>query len=97
MLNEKVTISICGYSYRLRTDNAKQLISMSAEVEKRITDYCAANDAMEKTDATIFTALDLATEIHTLRTECSELEQNNEALKKWARQCALNLIYLSFA
>lgn len=89
MLNEKVTISICDKSYRLRTDNAKQLIGMSAEVEKRIVDYCAANDSMEKDDAAIFTALDLATEVHALRGECSGLEQNNVSLKKQLDGAAL--------
>lgn len=82
MLNEKVTISVCGKSYRLRTDDARLLTSMAAEVEKRITDYCHANGSMEKDDAAIFAALDLLSDIHTLREECSSLEQERDALKK---------------
>ena len=82
MLNEKVTISVCGSSYRLRTDDAQLLKNMAAEIEKRITDYCHANENIEKMDGAVFASLDLLSEIHTLRGECSALEQERDALKK---------------
>lgn len=82
MLNEKVTISVCGSSYRLRTDDAQQLVSMASELEKRITDYCHANEHIEKIDGAVFASLDLLSEIHTLRRECSALEQERDVLKK---------------
>ena len=86
MLNEKVTISVCGSSYRLKTDNARQLISDAGEIEKRISDYCRTIDYIEKDDAAVFTALDLMTEIHTLRNESITLEQENDKLRKLKRK-----------
>ena len=88
MLNEKVTISVCGSSYRLKTDNAKQLISDAGEVEKRISEYCRNIDYIEKADAAVFTSLDLMTEIHILSSECSRLELENKDLIRVAEQGA---------
>ena len=37
MLNEKVTVTICGKAYNLRTDNASSLIRQGEEADRRIT------------------------------------------------------------
>ena len=72
MLNENVTITICGKSYRLRTNDSKQLAATAAQVEKMITSYCAANEDLDKYDAAVFAALDCFDEISGLKSRCEE-------------------------
>ena len=36
MLNEKITITVCGKNYRLVTDNSGLLIEAAKDVERRI-------------------------------------------------------------
>ena len=58
MLNEKVTVTICGKAYNLRTDNASSLIRQGEEADRRITEYCREM-SLSKDDACVFTVLDL--------------------------------------
>lgn len=81
MLNEKITITICGKPYRLRTDNSRQLISMGEEIERRITEYCQSA-SMSKDDAAVFAALDLISDIYALRGEKDKLSKRITALEK---------------
>ena len=46
MLNEKVTVTICGKAYNLRTDNASSLIRQGEEADRRITEYCRRSQRM---------------------------------------------------
>ncbi len=57
MLNEKVTVVICGKNYRLRTDNSKQLFAAAADVDSRITGYCGEDSNIGKEDAAVLAAL----------------------------------------
>ena len=58
MLNEKVTVTICGKAYNLRTDNASSLIRQGEEADRRITEYCREM-SLSKDDACVLTVLDL--------------------------------------
>lgn len=62
MLNEKVTVTICGKAYNLRTDNASSLIRQGEEADRRITEYCREM-SLSKDDACVFTVLDLLGDI----------------------------------
>ncbi|MDE6726468.1 MAG: cell division protein ZapA, partial [Oscillospiraceae bacterium] len=82
MLNEKVTVVICGKNYRLRTDNAKQLYAAATDVDVRITEYCGADHNMGKEDAAVLAALDCFNELNEFKAKCAALSAETEKLKK---------------
>ena len=82
MLNEKITITICGKNYRLKTDNSEQLIAAAKNVEDRITEYCANVVDLGKEDAAVFSALDCFNELGELKNQCAKLAAEVERLRK---------------
>mgnify|MGYP000804296110 FL=1 len=56
MLNEKVTVTICGKAYNLRTDNASSLIRQGEEADRRITEYCREM-SLSKDDACVLSLI----------------------------------------
>ena len=85
MLNEKVTVTICGKPYNLRTDNAAALLRQGEETDRRITEYCRSM-SLSKDDACVFTVLDLLGELETVSAERNSLAKSNAALKNSAEQ-----------
>ena len=76
MLNEKLTIKICGKSFRLKTDNAKLLTDSVQKLEKNVANYCsdnAENLYFDKEMAIILSALDCFNEIEELKANCASL------------------------
>ena len=93
MLNEKITVAICGKSYRLITDNIRQLMEDAAAVEKCIKDFCSTDDFREKADAAVLTALNYAGEISEYKAKLAltqgrvaELEKGEAAAKAAAAE-----------
>ena len=82
MLNEKVTVVICGKNYRLRTDNSKQLFVAADYVDARITGYCDADANMGKDDAAVLAALDCFNELTELKTKYAQLTSELDRMKK---------------
>lgn len=80
MLNEKITITICGKNYRLKTDDSNMLVLAAADVERRITEYCSGTD-MGKEDAAVFSALDCCIEVAELKEKCAALSAEVDRLK----------------
>ncbi len=81
MLNEKITITVCGKNYRLVTDNSGLLIEAAKDVERRIEEYCQNGSDWGKEDAAVFTALDCTNEIAELKAQCASLAAEVNRLK----------------
>lgn len=87
MLNEKVTVTICGKPYNLRTDNAAALLRQGDEAERRITEYCREL-SLSKDDACVFTILDLLGELETASAQRDSYAQKNAAMVSAAEKGA---------
>ena len=79
MLNEKVTVTICGKAYNLRTDNASSLIRQGEEADRRITEYCREM-SLSKDDACVFTVLDLLGDLDSANAQRDSYAKKNAAL-----------------
>ncbi|MDE7229700.1 MAG: cell division protein ZapA, partial [Oscillospiraceae bacterium] len=82
MLNEKVTITICGKNYRLKTDNSEQTVAAAKDIEERISGYCSESLSVTKEDASVFAALDCLNELYEMADSCKTLAAEVERLKK---------------
>ena len=82
MLKEKVTVTICGKPYNLRTNDAAALIRQAEESDRRITEYCKLmpNNPAPKEDACVFTVLDLLGELDTATAERDDLARRNAGM-----------------
>lgn len=86
MLNEKVTVVICGKNYRLRTDNSRQLFAAAADVDMKISAYCDNDHNMRKEDAAVLAALDCFNDLNELKTKCAQLASEVGTLTKSIEQ-----------
>ena len=82
MLKEKVTVTICGKPYNLRTNDAAALRRQAEESDRRITEYCKLmpNNPAPKEDACVFTVLDLLGELDTASAERDALAKRNSEM-----------------
>lgn len=87
MLNEKVTVTICGKAYNLRTDNASSLIRQGEEADRRITEYCREM-SLSKDDACVFTVLDLLGDLDSANAQRDSYAKKNAALVSTAEKGA---------
>lgn len=87
MLNEKVTVTICGKSYNLRTDDASSLLRQGEEADRRITEYCREM-SLSKDDACVFTVLDVLGELDTANAQRDSYAKKNAALVSTAEKGA---------
>ncbi|MDE6733303.1 MAG: cell division protein ZapA, partial [Oscillospiraceae bacterium] len=86
MLNEKVTVVICGKNYRLRTDNSRQLFAAAADVDMKISAYCDNDRNMRKEDAAVLAALDCYNDLNELKTKYAQLTSEVGTLTKSIEQ-----------
>ncbi len=82
MLNKHLVITICGRSYPLVTDNPAQITENARAVEKSIIDFCKADDAREKEDAAVLSALSFAVEVSELKAALAAAQNELEQRKK---------------
>lgn len=87
MLNEKVTVTICGKAYNLRTDNASSLIRQGEEADRRITEYCREM-SLSKDDACVLTVLDLLGDLDSANAQRDSYAKKNAALVSTAEKGA---------
>lgn len=90
MLKEKVTVTICGKPYNLRTNDAAALRRQAEESDRRITEYCKLmpNNPAPKEDACVFTVLDLLGELDTASAERDALAKRNSEMTAAAEKGA---------
>ena len=82
MLNETVTITICGKNYRLKTDNSAQTVAAAKDIESKISEYCSESLRVTKEDASVFAALDCLNELYEMKKSCKALAAEAERLQK---------------
>lgn len=81
MLNEKITITVCGKNYKLVTDNSAVLVEAARDLERRIVEYCRSGADWGKEDAAVFAALDCTNEVAELNAKCKALAAEVNRLK----------------
>ncbi|MDE7363122.1 MAG: hypothetical protein K2N38_14460 [Oscillospiraceae bacterium] len=81
MLNEKITITVCGKNYKLVTDNSAMLVEAARDLDRRITEYCRSGSDWGKEDAAVFAALDCTNEVAELNAKCKALTAEVNRLK----------------
>lgn len=82
MLDQTVTITICGKNYRLKTDNIEQITTAVNDLENKFSEYCSESLRFSKEDAAVFTALDFINELYDMKKDCKALAGEIERLKK---------------
>ena len=96
MLKEKVTVTICGKPYNLRTNDAAALRRQAEESDRRITEYCKLmpNNPAPKEDACVFTVLDLLGELDTASAERDALAKRNSEMTAAAEKNGASLAHI---
>ena len=93
MLNEKVTVTICGKPYNLRTNDTEAIKRHAAEADRRISEYCKLmpNNPDVKEDACVLSVLDMMEELGTATAQRDDLSKKVAALTSTAEKAAAAL------
>ena len=93
MLNEKVTVTICGKTYNLRTNDTEAIKRHAAEADRRISEYCKLmpNNPDVKEDACVLSVLDMMDELGSTAAQRDDLLKKVTALTSTAEKAAAAL------
>ena len=93
MLNEKVTVTICGKTYNLRTNDTEAIKHHAAEADRRISEYCKLmpNNPDVKEDACVLSVLDMMDELGSTAAQRDDLLKKVTALTSTAEKAAAAL------
>lgn len=84
MLNEKITLEICGRSFYLLTDNSEKLYALAAKVDEKIRYFL--NSDMDFDFSTILAALSYAEDLSDLTEELEKLRASEAEFKASANE-----------